>query len=299
MREFSFTVSKEEEGMAIKKILKRNFNFSSRLFARLKAQKRVFLNGIPLEGWMNPREGDRIVAVMPEEASHFPEEDIPVDPLYEDQDLLIINKPAGFTVHPTKGRPAHTMANGIQKYMRESGEKYKIRFVNRLDMDTSGILVIAKNSHAQDNLTGQMHTGEIRKYYQAIVIGNVEQDQFTIDLPIERSISIIRRSSPATLSRINSRSIFRSKSRIRTGRTARSPRKAAAGGVETGKRAPGVPASRSAEEPGFRPEAVQVAVRPRHGGVVAGRGAVIEDAVVLDVEPVFPGRADGFGTGGK
>jgi 23S rRNA pseudouridine1911/1915/1917 synthase len=186
MREFSFTVSKEEEGMAIKKILKRNFNFSSRLFARLKAQKRVFLNGIPLEGWMNPREGDRIVAVMPEEASHFPEEDIPVDPLYEDQDLLIINKPAGFTVHPTKGRPAHTMANGIQKYMRESGEKYKIRFVNRLDMDTSGILVIAKNSHAQDNLTGQMHTGEIRKYYQAIVIGRVEPDQFTIDLPIEK-----------------------------------------------------------------------------------------------------------------
>lgn len=186
MREFSFTVSKEEEGMAIKKILKRNFNFSSRLFARLKAQKRVFLNGIPLEGWMNPREGDRIVAIMPEEASHFPEEDIPVDPLYEDQDLLIINKPAGFTVHPTKGRPAHTMANGIQKYMRESGEKYKIRFVNRLDMDTSGILVIAKNSHAQDNMTGQMHTGEIHKYYQAIVIGNVEQDQFTIDLPIEK-----------------------------------------------------------------------------------------------------------------
>ena len=172
--------------MAIKKILKSNFNFSSRLFARLKAQKRVFLNGIPLEGWMNPREGDRVVAVMPEETSYFPEEDIPVDPLYEDEDLLIINKPAGFTVHPTKGQPAHTMANGIQKYMRESGQKYKIRFVNRLDMDTSGILVVAKNSHAQDNMIRQMQTGDIHKYYQAIVTGRVEPDQFTIDRPIEK-----------------------------------------------------------------------------------------------------------------
>jgi 23S rRNA pseudouridine1911/1915/1917 synthase len=147
----------------------------------------VLLNDVPLEGWMNPVEGDVIRALMPEEASTFPEEDIPVYPVLDDQDLLIINKQAGFIVHPTKGHPAHTIANGVMKYMREHDESFKIRFVNRLDMDTTGLLILAKNSHAQDDLTRQMKNGGIEKHYIAIVNGIVDADEFTIDLPIGRS----------------------------------------------------------------------------------------------------------------
>ena len=184
MREFRFTVTKEDEGLGVKKLLRKHFDFSSRLFAKLKAQRRVLMNGEPIQGWMVPREGDVVVAMMPEEVSHFPEEDIPGITLYEDQDLLIINKPAGYTVHPTHGHQNHTMANGLQKYMRESGETYKIRFVNRLDMDTSGLLVIGKNSHAQDEMVRAMKSDRVRKYYKALVIGEVNEDEFTIDLPI-------------------------------------------------------------------------------------------------------------------
>ena len=187
MREFRFTVTKEDEGASIKGLLKRHFDFSSRLFAKLKAQKRVLLNDVPLEGWMNPVEGDVVRALMPEEVSTFPEEDIPVYPVLDDQDLLIINKQAGFIVHPTKGHPAHTIANGVMKYMREHDESFKIRFVNRLDMDTTGLLILAKNSHAQDDLTRQMKNGGIEKHYIAIVNGIVDDDEFTIDLPIGRS----------------------------------------------------------------------------------------------------------------
>ncbi|OLR54810.1 RNA pseudouridine synthase [Hornefia porci] len=186
MREYTFVVSKEDEGVGIRRMLRRNFHFSSRLLTRLRAQKSVYLNGQVLEGWMKPKEGDVIRAVLPEEASHFPEEDIPIEVLHEDEDLLILNKQAGVTVHPTKGHASHTIANGLMKYMRETDQQFKIRFVNRLDMDTSGILIVGKNSHAQDDLVRQMHGGGMEKSYIALVHGIIEQEEFTIDRPIGR-----------------------------------------------------------------------------------------------------------------
>ena len=183
-RKFTCIVDKDDEGMAIRRMLKKHFDFSSRLFAKLRHQERVFLNGEVLKGWMRPKEGDVITCLLPDETSTFEPEDIPVIPVYEDDDLLIINKPAGYTVHPTKGHPAHTMANGVTKYMQDKGESFKIRFVNRLDMDTTGILVIGKNSHSQDAMVRDMKTDRIQKYYKAIVLGLIPDDEFTIDLPI-------------------------------------------------------------------------------------------------------------------
>jgi 23S rRNA pseudouridine1911/1915/1917 synthase len=183
-REFTFTIKKEDEGMGIRRMLKKNLDFSSRLLAKMRAQHLVFLNGKVLEGWMKPKEGDVIRAVLPEERSGFPPEDIPFQVIYEDQDLLIIDKPAGYTVHPTKGHPNHTMANGIMKYMDDHHESWKIRFVNRLDMDTTGLLIVGKNSHAQDELIRQMQKNRLHKTYCAIVSGIIEEDAFTIDRPI-------------------------------------------------------------------------------------------------------------------
>lgn len=183
-REFTFTIKKEDEGMGIRRMLKKNLDFSSRLLAKMRAQHLVFLNDQVLEGWMKPKEGDVIRAVLPEERSGFPPEDIPFHVVYEDQDLLIIDKPAGYTVHPTKGHPCHTIANGIMKYMDDHGESWKIRFVNRLDMDTTGLLIVGKNSHAQDELIRQMQKNHLQKTYCAIVSGIIEEDAFTIDRPI-------------------------------------------------------------------------------------------------------------------
>ncbi|MDD7718736.1 MAG: RluA family pseudouridine synthase [Eubacteriaceae bacterium] len=170
----------------MKTLIRRRFSFSSRLMSKLKYQHLVFLNGEEVAGWITPEVGAEISIKLPEEKSDFPAEDIPIYPVYEDDDLLIINKQPGVTVHPTKGHPSHTIANGLMTYMDKTSQAFKVRFVNRLDMDTTGLLIIAKNSHAQDEVTKQMKAKTTEKRYKAIVNGIVEKDEFTIDLPIGR-----------------------------------------------------------------------------------------------------------------
>ena len=184
IRKFTATVDKEDESFGIRRMLKKHFDFSSRLFAKLRHQELVYLNGEVLKGWMHPKEGDIVTCVLPDEESTFEPEHIDFDVVYEDDDVLIIDKPAGYTVHPTKGHPAHTMANAVTYYMQSRGESFKIRFVNRLDMDTTGILVVGKNSHSQDAMVRDMKTDRIQKYYKAIVLGIIPEDELTIDAPI-------------------------------------------------------------------------------------------------------------------
>lgn len=190
MSEFQYTVTKEDEnnGLSVKELVRSHFTFSSRLMTKLKQNHLVFLNGKDVQWWISPCEGDLITINLPEEKSDFPPEDIPISVVYEDSDLLVINKQPGVVVHPTKGKPCHTIANGLMQKMLDEGENYKIRFVNRLDMNTSGLLIIAKNSHAQDNLTKQMNAGNrgLHKKYKAIVVGEMPNDCGTIDLPLGR-----------------------------------------------------------------------------------------------------------------
>lgn len=186
MAKFEYTVTKEDEGVPVKGLLRTKFSFSSRLLTKLKYQHLVFLNGEEVAGWITPQIGDILSIKLPEEKSDFPAEDIPIYPVFEDDDLLILNKQPGVIVHPTKGHPLHTIANGLMKYMQDTGQTFKIRFVNRLDMDTTGLLIVAKNSHSQDGLTKQMKANTIEKRYIAIVNGIVKEDAFTIDLPIGR-----------------------------------------------------------------------------------------------------------------
>lgn len=186
MAKFEYTVTKEDEGVPVKGLLRTKFSFSSRLLTKLKYQHLVFLNGEEVAGWITPQIGDILSIKLPEEKSDFPAEDIPIYPVFEDDDLLILNKQPGVIVHPTKGHPLHTIANGLMKYMQDTGQTFKIRFVNRLDMDTTGLLIVAKNSHSQDDLTKQMKANTIEKHYIAIVNGIVKEDAFTIDLPIGR-----------------------------------------------------------------------------------------------------------------
>lgn len=159
MSQFQYIVTKKdrEAERSVKELVRANFTFSSRLMTKLKQKHLVKLNGETMQWWITPEAGDIITVELPEEKSDFPPEDIPIAVVYEDADLLVINKQPGVVVHPTKGKPCHTIANGLMQKMLEEGENYKIRFVNRLDMNTSGLLIVAKNSHAQDALTKQMN----------------------------------------------------------------------------------------------------------------------------------------------
>jgi 23S rRNA pseudouridine1911/1915/1917 synthase len=183
---FEYIIKETDKELPIKELLKRNFGFSSRLMTKLKAGDLVHLNGIPVRMYKKGEPGDRITVFLPKEKSDFEPENIPITVVFEDEDLLIINKQPGYVVHPTKGHPCHTMANGIMNYMLESQKHYKIRFINRLDMDTSGLLAVAKNSHCQDDMSKQMGENGVTKKYLAVVKGIIEEEEGTIDLPIDR-----------------------------------------------------------------------------------------------------------------
>lgn len=186
MGKYNHKVRESDVGLSINQILKANFKFSSRFKTKIKFQKLVDLNGVPAPGFIKPELGDIISIRLPEETSDFPAEDIPINVLYEDDDLMFINKQPGVIVHPTKGHPMHTIANGIMKYMQDNNQTYKIRFANRIDMDTSGIVIVAKNANSQHDISHQMRTNAVRKQYIAIVNGVIARDAFTIDKPIGR-----------------------------------------------------------------------------------------------------------------
>jgi 23S rRNA pseudouridine1911/1915/1917 synthase len=183
---FEYIIKENDKELPIKELLKRNFGFSSRLMTKLKVNDCVRLNGSLIKMYQKGNPGDCISVSLPREKSDFGPENIPISVVYEDEDLLIINKQPGYVVHPTKGHPCHTIANGIMNYMLENQKHFKIRFINRLDMDTSGLLAIAKNSHCQDDMSKQMSENGVTKKYVAVVRGVIEDEEGTVDLPIDR-----------------------------------------------------------------------------------------------------------------
>ena len=186
MTEFYHKVTTEDEGKELREIMREHFDFSSRLRNKIKREKLVMVDGVSTPGWKKPVVGAEIRIFLPDETSGFEPQNIPLDIVYEDDDLMIINKQPGLIVHPTKGHPTGTVANALMYYMEQTGNPFKIRFVNRLDMDTSGLLVVAKNSYTQNDYTKQMKENTVEKRYIAVVKGIVDSDEGTIDLPIGR-----------------------------------------------------------------------------------------------------------------
>ena len=185
MADIRYTLTKEDENLYIKELLRRRLLFSSRLVRKIKVEGEVFLNDKPAKLMYKGKEGDVLRAVYPEEESYFEPQNIPVEIPYEDDDLLIVNKPAGLIVHPTKNFQDGTLANAIAWHIRERGDSYKLRFVNRLDMYTSGLVIVAKNAHCQDFLSHEMDADRVIKKYLAVVNGKVSEDG-TVDAPIDK-----------------------------------------------------------------------------------------------------------------
>ena len=159
----------------------------------MKKDKQIFVNKKFYKMHELVNIGDIIEINLPDEANEYDAEDMDIKLLYEDADLMVVEKEPFVVVHPTKGHQSGTLANGLIKLFKDKSINSKIRFVNRLDRDTSGILIVAKNSYCHSILTKDDAMHEMEKKYYAVVGGHLEKESGVIDLPIDKSEDGIRR----------------------------------------------------------------------------------------------------------
>ncbi len=159
--------------------------------ARLCDLERVLVNGRPAKKRTPLKIGDAVSVNMPEpELADVTPQNIPLDIVYEDDDLLVVNKPKGMVVHPAAGNPDGTLVNALMHHCGESlsGINGVIRpgIVHRIDKDTSGLLIVAKNDSAHNFLAAQIKEHSFTREYEAVVYGNLPQSEGTVNAPIGR-----------------------------------------------------------------------------------------------------------------
>jgi len=184
----SLTVSAEDELKVVKYILKNRLGLSERLVKKLKFSSKIHLNSIPVHVNAIVHEGDQLEAFI--ELDEYNDDIIPepmdLKIIYEDDNIIAINKPPNTVVHPTFRHFSGTVANGLMYYLLQKGIKTLVRPVSRLDRDTSGIIIFALNPFIQENLIRQMHSNTYLKEYVGLVYGNIKESRGTINQPIER-----------------------------------------------------------------------------------------------------------------
>ena len=150
----------------------------------------VVVNGLIEKASHKTETGERIEITLPPSApSGLLPEAIPVKILFEDDDLLVIDKPAGLTVHPAPGHPSHTLVNAVLSHLseiEEEGDVIRPGIVHRLDKDTSGLMLVAKNNVALANLSDQFKSRSVKKVYITLVKGIIKPEKGVIDAPIGR-----------------------------------------------------------------------------------------------------------------
>ncbi len=186
MREFTLIIPKELDGAEIKYILRNNFHVSERLITKLKSQGKILLNGKREYVIKTVSEGDTLKIVLPPSSPGcIVPKYAPLDILYEDEDILAVNKPAGMPTHPSVRHFEDTLANAVMYYYKDTD--FTFRAVSRLDRDTTGVTVIAKNAVCADLLSKIMRKGDFKKEYTALCVGIPEKKKGRIDAPIRRS----------------------------------------------------------------------------------------------------------------
>ena len=186
----------KNEKQTVNQILKNKFSISNRLFIKLIKNKKVYLNSIPIDTRTLVKRGDIITIDLnyKEDNSNIIPTKMNLNIIYEDQALLILNKPAGISVHPSMLHYNDSLSNGVKFYFDSINLHKKIRPVNRLDFDTSGLIIFAKNEYVQENLIKQMENGNFHKEYLCLAEGKFENTKGTINAPIARKKeSIIER----------------------------------------------------------------------------------------------------------
>ena len=174
--------------------LKEEMHMSTGLINRLKWQQRIFVNGKPEHNDFSVRPGDVITVPLEAEEPEYPAENGDLTILYEDEHLLAVEKPAGMLIHPSRSRNTGTLANLVLGYYRRTGQKCAFHPVTRLDRDTFGVVLLAKNAHVHTLL----QNSDLQKTYHALVYGKMLVPEGVIDAPIARKPlpSLLREVSP-------------------------------------------------------------------------------------------------------
>ena len=179
MAELCYTVPPAFDGDTMQNFLRRDCGLSWRMVVKLKRVERgITLDGVPVRTIDRIKAGQTVRLCMPEDTVRIDAVDMPLAVVWEDDNLLVVNKPPYLAVHPSAGLPDPTLANAVVGYYRRRGEEHSFRPVNRLDRNTSGLLLVGKNAHATYALAGKVH-----KEYLALVLGNL-QGAGCIDQPI-------------------------------------------------------------------------------------------------------------------
>lgn len=182
-----YQISKDQENLTILDFL-RKAGFSRHILSQMKADKgAILLNGERGFGKAMLKVGDelRIRIQETETSENILPVEMPLSILYEDEDLLVLNKPAHTPIHPSQGNYENTLANGAAWYFSQKGEPFVYRCINRLDRDTTGALILAKNPLSAAILSRQMKERKIRRTYLALVEGCLPE-KGTVDAPIAR-----------------------------------------------------------------------------------------------------------------
>ncbi|MBQ3086857.1 MAG: RluA family pseudouridine synthase [Clostridia bacterium] len=193
MDERIFTVTAEEDGQRLDKLICLHFPDLTRSAVQKHIEnENVFVNDRPVVKSCKPKTGDVICLELPEpQVLDVVAQDIPLDIVYEDDDLLVVNKPKGMVVHPAAGNYDGTLVNALLYHCGDSlsGINGVIRpgIVHRIDKDTSGLLIVAKNDASHQHLAAQIQAHSFKREYRAVVVGRMPQHKGTIDLPLGRS----------------------------------------------------------------------------------------------------------------
>ena len=191
-----YIVKDNEKFDNVKEVLKTKFEISDRLLLKLKSAHKIFLNDVCCTPRAEVHSNDIIEVLIDfqEDNSNIVPKKINLDIIYEDDCLLVLNKPAGIPVHPSMLHYEDSLSNGVKHYYDSINLNKKIRPVNRLDKDTSGIVIFAKNEYIQECLIRQMKCNLFKKEYIAICNGFLDTRNGTINAPIARKDgSIIER----------------------------------------------------------------------------------------------------------
>jgi len=190
-----FKITEQYSGKKVLYVLENEMKLSGRLIKKLKSSGGIILNGKPVRTVDFVNKGDILSVIIDfvEEVEIEPEY-AEISILYEDDCILAVNKEPGMPVHPSAGHPAGTLANRVLAHFIKQGLSIKVRPINRLDKDTSGIVLFAKNAHIQEQIIHQMKENHVYKSYLGIVHGVFKPPEGIINLPIARkSGSIMER----------------------------------------------------------------------------------------------------------
>lgn len=189
----TLVVDEINKGKRLDSYISGNMDKISRSFAqKLIENHQVTINGKNEKASYKVCAGDNIQVDVPKaQGTKLKAQDIPVDVVYEDKDIIVVNKPKGMVVHPANGNPDGTLVNAILAMCKDSlsgiGGEIRPGIVHRLDKDTSGLLIIAKNNEAHVKMSKQIQDRLVTKKYIALIRGVVKDDEATIDMPIARS----------------------------------------------------------------------------------------------------------------